>query len=781
MTVANVHSRVAGLADSEQVISGVAVGVGDVTRGLSGDQKVWTAEELQAAADSLEGTPVNPLHSESAVGEVIRAGYDSGRGVVYEAELEDSSLARQVADGQLEVSIEARHADGGTVETDRGEAMAATDIQFTGIALVQHGAAPSASATPGEAAALSAADIRATLEEDDPASTEGDAEDIDISDQTETGLENKVEEHNEDAPESKQVTLGLLKKVYRRGAGAWFSSNKGATQQQWAYARVNAFLEDLLNDDPLNAGNDNDLAPDGYSPPEGEMSAGLVEVNGTEVDLSPPSRVVNAAEAALEAKEEFSDQIGDCGTGVGEQRANQIVDGDLAPEDFLTRENGTPYPTYLDSHSEDAPPTDDPPTDWGKEEWTDGCGPVQLALWGFYQDWAEGVKDELESAMEDEDMAYNRDEDANMAEVPDEFIFDNPGEAVEKAQEMGLEGSGDEIIHTHGEDEDTVFMPAPSHDDLMDMLKEMGEIETADMAETKNIGPIDFEGTSDGELDESEIPNDDFDGHYLNPGENKSDSSFPLVDGNGNLRRGNLDAGWNLRGQGDLGMPRDVAERVMLNLGLVFGPPDSEDNPLPQDAYEQAEEDGIEVGTPYAAEAAGEADDPITGEDSDTVADSTDDQSTRYNAHMSETEEELRARLSEKDDRIAELETEVEQLEDEREDVAREYAEALAGDSPFSADELAERFEVSELREKFEDTEDATLADTEPATRSGGSENTEEAELSDTEEKEVSEHREVIADLSGSDTTIAEKERERRAEQVAELTGEDTDTILNEA
>jgi hypothetical protein len=37
----------------------------------------------------------------------------------------------------------------------------------------------------------------------------------------------------------------------------------------------------------------------------------------------------------------------------------------------------------------------------------------------------------------------------------------------------------------------------------------------------------------------------------------------------------------------------------MLNLGLVFGPPDSEANPLPQEAYDERDD----VGTPYAAEA----------------------------------------------------------------------------------------------------------------------------------------------------------------------------------
>jgi len=58
---------------------------------------------------------------------------------------------------------------------------------------------------------------------------------------------------------------------------------------------------------------------------------------------------------------------------------------------------------------------------------------------------------------------------ANM-EVPDEYRFSNPGEAVEKAQAMGFDGAGDEIIHTHESDGETIFMPAPSHEALVEEL-----------------------------------------------------------------------------------------------------------------------------------------------------------------------------------------------------------------------------------------------------------------------------------------------------------------------
>ena len=40
------------------------------------------------------------------------------------------------------------------------------------------------------------------------------------------------------------VPIGIIRAIMRRGMGAWNSSHyEGATQEQWGYARVNAFLE----------------------------------------------------------------------------------------------------------------------------------------------------------------------------------------------------------------------------------------------------------------------------------------------------------------------------------------------------------------------------------------------------------------------------------------------------------------------------------------------------------------------------------------------------------
>ena len=67
---------------------------------------------------------------------------------------------------------------------------------------------------------------------------------ITFSEKVTQSLKNKVKEHNE--KHSKKVTLSQLKKVYRRGAGAFSSSHRpGKSRGQWAMARVNTFLKML--------------------------------------------------------------------------------------------------------------------------------------------------------------------------------------------------------------------------------------------------------------------------------------------------------------------------------------------------------------------------------------------------------------------------------------------------------------------------------------------------------------------------------------------------------
>lgn len=98
-----------------------------------------------------------------------------------------------------------------------------------------------------------------------PGSASDDSGKITISKETEKALKNKVEKHNEDVKGKSawcKTTLGALKAVYRRGAGAYSTSHRpGKTRAQWALARVNAFLYLCKNGKPENEKyiSDNDL------------------------------------------------------------------------------------------------------------------------------------------------------------------------------------------------------------------------------------------------------------------------------------------------------------------------------------------------------------------------------------------------------------------------------------------------------------------------------------------------------------------------------------------
>lgn len=90
---------------------------------------------------------------------------------------------------------------------------------------------------------------------------------ITFSEATTKSLRTKQREHNErfGADASKRATLSMLKAVYRRGAGAFSTSHSPAvrSRDQWAMARVNAFLLLLRTGSPRNPKytTDNDLLP----------------------------------------------------------------------------------------------------------------------------------------------------------------------------------------------------------------------------------------------------------------------------------------------------------------------------------------------------------------------------------------------------------------------------------------------------------------------------------------------------------------------------------------
>ena len=83
-----------------------------------------------------------------------------------------------------------------------------------------------------------------------------------VSVEQEKTLQNKVDEFNEKESNTKNgnATLGQLKSVFQRGLGAFNTSHSPQVKsaEQWAYARVNAFLYLLKNGRPENPKYDTD-------------------------------------------------------------------------------------------------------------------------------------------------------------------------------------------------------------------------------------------------------------------------------------------------------------------------------------------------------------------------------------------------------------------------------------------------------------------------------------------------------------------------------------------
>jgi len=153
-------------------IHGVALGEGDTTVGhLSETKKVWPGDELQQAAESLEGTPLVKDHENNVdglIGEVVAADYKDGVGVIYEAEVDEQyrSIARKIANGRLDVSPRIKHAPESELEENGDGALVVEDMRFVNLSVVNQGASPSNSVQVGDHAELTAAELAAAFADD---------------------------------------------------------------------------------------------------------------------------------------------------------------------------------------------------------------------------------------------------------------------------------------------------------------------------------------------------------------------------------------------------------------------------------------------------------------------------------------------------------------------------------------------------------------------------------------------------------------------------------------
>lgn len=160
-----------------------------------------------------------------------------------------------------------------------------------------------------------------------------------VSERVEKILEDKVKDFNERYKDKLDygVDKGMLKSVYQRGVGAYNVSHspKVRSSEQWALARVNAFLYMVKNGRPQNKKytGDNDLLPKKH-PKYQEQSRQEFQ----SYDDYPES-VKNNACKVIKWKEEYGNEVQGM-TQVGWIRANQLCKGEKISEDTIARMSG---------------------------------------------------------------------------------------------------------------------------------------------------------------------------------------------------------------------------------------------------------------------------------------------------------------------------------------------------------------------------------------------------------------------------------------------------------
>jgi len=137
------------------------------------------------------------------------------------------------------------------------------------------------------------------------------------------------------------------------------------------------------------------------------------------------------------------------------------------------------------------------------------------------------------------------------------------------------------------------------------------------------------------------------------------------------------------------------------------------------------------------------------------------------------TTDELKSKLTDKRNRIEQLEQRVEELESERQQVADEYAEALATDSEvLDAETMTEKFAVAELAEMYDEQQTSvTDSDPEPDVRGGDGAGGEAAELAPADRQRAQELEEQLSELEGHNSRLADARREEIETELAELRG----------
>ena len=250
-------------------------------------------------------------------------------------------------------------------------------------------------------------------------------EKIEVSDKTEASLKKKMQEHNKKGKGSK-ATIGALKSVYRRGAGAFSTSHAPKMSRHgWAMARVNAFLTLLRTGKPDNSNykQDNDLLPKGHPKKSKNSKGGMaMEYAKDEEGKEPDKHYAQIAAALAPIAGEL---IGGMMSG-GDQNAKRT-----GPRP-IRKPRAKGFKFDKDEMPQDVPGQDDVLD--GDDEMALDQQSVQQIVEGLKPTIIDIVQEEIASIVGDEGMGpEDMLEDQEVEVVPDEEVEDMLDEEPEDA------------------------------------------------------------------------------------------------------------------------------------------------------------------------------------------------------------------------------------------------------------------------------------------------------------------------------------------------------------
>ena len=269
---------------------------------------------------------------------------------------------------------------------------------------------------------------------------------IKLSEANIKALETKRDEHNEKVGDAKtkRADLGMLKAVFRRGAGAFSTSHRPSVQSrdQWAMARVNAFLKLLSSGRPANPKyrTDFDLLPKGHpkSTKKADATALLKE------SFKPPEGVQEEAARGLEMRREH----GRGGTEIGVARARNLSNGDGIPLETINR-----MVSYFARHEVDlkAPKNRD-----RSAPGYPGSGLIAWKLWGgdAGKTWANSIAEREAKKEQEVEKASKEYLEAALELAKDKI----PGWAYAKIHQAARSKAGGKRKYSKGSDKAIALM-----------------------------------------------------------------------------------------------------------------------------------------------------------------------------------------------------------------------------------------------------------------------------------------------------------------------------------